>query len=60
MASIEEIYQKSSFANLPTKRDRTPISAEDFDAKKLSISDEQFERARGGKLSTKPYSDRSR
>ena len=65
MASIEELYKKSEFAKLPLKKDRTPISAEDFDSSKLSISAENLEKGRGGKLGnltggftpTKKYSD---
>lgn len=65
MASIEEMYKKSEFAKLPLKKDRTPISADDFDLSKLSVSEEDLEKGRGGKLGnltggftpTKKYSD---
>jgi hypothetical protein len=56
MASIEDLYKKSEFSKLPRKGfDQTPISADGGvdiikDAKKL-------EKARGGKLNEKKYSD---
>jgi hypothetical protein len=65
MASIEELYKKTEFAKLPLKKDRTPITAKDFDSSELQVSEEQLEKARGGKLGnlaggftpTKKYSD---
>ena len=65
MASIEELYKKSEFAKLPLTKDRTPISARDFELDKLSVSEEKLERGRGGKLGSgasghtnlKKYSD---
>jgi hypothetical protein len=65
MASIEELYKKTEFAKLPLKKDRTPITARDFDSSELQVSEEQLEKARGGKLGnlvggftpTKKYSD---
>ena len=65
MASIEEMYKKSEFAKLPLKKDRTPLTAKDFDSSELQISEEQIEKGRGGKLGnltggftpTKKYSD---
>ncbi len=58
MASIEELYKKSEAAKVPgPKKDRTPISANDFDKKKLSIGEEKLAKARGGVLNTKKYSD---
>jgi hypothetical protein len=65
MASIEELYKKSEFAKLPLIKDRTPISAGDFELNKLSISEENIEKGRGGKLGSgaggftpvKKYSD---
>jgi hypothetical protein len=65
MASIEELYRKTDFAKLPLKKDRTPITARDFDSSELQISEERIEKARGGKLgnltggftNTKKYSD---
>jgi hypothetical protein len=65
MASIEELYKKTEFAKLPLKKDRTPITARDFDSSELQASEEQLEKARGGKLGnlaggftpTKKYSD---
>lgn len=50
MASIEDLYNKSEFAKLPSKKDRTPISAGDFDKAKLQITPDDLEKARGGKL----------
>ncbi len=65
MASIEEMYKKSEFAKLPLKKDRTPLTAKDFDSSELQVSEEQIEKARGGKLgnltggytNSKKYSD---
>lgn len=65
MASIEELYKKTEFAKLPLKKDRTPISAKDFDGSDLQIGEQQIEKSRGGKLgtltggftNTKKYSD---
>lgn len=65
MASIEEMYKKSEFAKLPLKKDRTPITAKDFDSSELQVSEQQIEKSRGGKLGnltggftpTKKYSD---
>jgi hypothetical protein len=65
MASIEELYKKTEFAKLPLKKDRTPITARDFDSSELQVSEEQLEKARGGKLgnltggftNAKKYSD---
>ena len=57
MASIQELYEKSDFAKLPLKKDRTPISEGDFDLSKLAISEDKLEKARGGKLNQKKYSD---
>jgi len=57
MSSIEELYKKTEFAKLPLKKDRTPISARDFDSSELQVSEETIEKARGGKLNQKKYSD---
>jgi len=65
MASIEELYKKTEFAKLPLKKDRTPITAKDFDSSEIQVSEEQLDKARGGKLGnlaggftpTKKYSD---
>jgi len=57
MANIQDLYKKSEFNKLPLKKDRTPISEADFDVKKLSISEDKLEKARGGKLNQKKYSD---
>ena len=57
MASLEELYKKSEFSKLPLKQDKTPISEGDFDVSKLSVSESDLEKARGGKLNQKKYSD---
>ncbi len=57
MASIEELYKKSSVSKVPLKKDRTPISAEDFSATQLAVTESTLEKARGGKLNLKKYSD---
>jgi len=57
MAKIEELYKKSEFNKLPIKKDRTPISDADFDFKKLSVDENKLEKARGGKINLKKYSD---
>jgi 3'-phosphoadenosine 5'-phosphosulfate (PAPS) 3'-phosphatase len=57
MAKIEELYKKSEFNKLPSKKDRTPITEADFDFKKLSVGEGKLEKARGGKLNLKKYSD---
>lgn len=57
MASIEELYNKSEHSKLPLKKDKTPISAGDFDVKKISIPESDLDKARGGKLNQKKYSD---
>ena len=51
--AIKDIYQKSEYNALPKKRDRTPISDKDFDLKKLSISEQNLEKQRQGKLGSK-------
>jgi hypothetical protein len=53
MASLQDIYKKSDFNKLPLKKDRTPISDKDFDLKKLSVSESNLEKHRGGKLGNK-------
>jgi hypothetical protein len=57
MASLEELYKKSDAAKLPLKKDRTPISSDDYDYKKINPSETQLEKSRGGKLNLKKYSD---
>lgn len=57
MASIQELYEKSEFSKLPLKKDRTPISAGDFELDKLSIDESALDKSRGGKLNDKKYSD---
>ena len=55
MASIEEIYKKSEYAKIANaNNDKTPLSATDT---KLQKSDTAVEKARGGKLLEKKYSD---
>lgn len=55
MASIEELYKKSEFSKLPNKTaDITPI---DLDGGKDLRNEANLEKARGGKLSEKKYSD---
>lgn len=55
MASIEEIYKKSEYAKIANaNKDKTPLSATDT---KLQKSDTAVEKARGGKLLEKKYSD---
>lgn len=57
MASIEDLYKKSDFSKLPIKQDKTPLSAGDFEKSGLQVSDAAVEKARGGKLNEKKYSD---
>ena len=57
MASIEELYKKSPVSKVPMKKDRTPISAEDFSTTKLAFDESKLEKSRGGKLNLKKYSD---
>jgi hypothetical protein len=53
MASLQDLYKKSEISKKVAKKiDRTPISANDFDLKKLSVSNQNLEKARGGKLGT--------
>lgn len=55
MASIEELYKKSEFAKLADKsKDKTPI---DLDGGKDLRNPANLEKARGGKLAEKKYSD---
>lgn len=54
MASIEELYKKSEFAKLPNTADKTPI---DLDGGKDLRNPANLEKARGGKLAEKKYSD---
>ena len=57
MASLEDLYNKSEYSKLPLKKDKTPISAGDFDLAKIDIDESTLNKARGGKLNQKPYSD---
>lgn len=55
MASIEELYKKSEFSKLPNKTaDKTPI---ELDGGKDLSNPANLEKARGGKLAEKKYSD---
>ena len=55
MASIEDLYKKSDFSKLPNKSlDKTPI---DLDGGKDLRNESNLEKARGGKLADKKYSD---
>lgn len=53
MSNLIDKLNKSDFAKLPNKKDRTPISANDFDHKKLQISSQKLEKGRGGVLGNK-------
>tara|TARA_R100000030_G_scaffold48309_3_gene36427 strand:+ start:825 stop:1007 length:183 start_codon:yes stop_codon:yes gene_type:complete len=56
MASIEELYNKSEFSKLGnSNKDKTPLISADSD--KLSVDEKALEKARGGKLNQKKYSD---
>ena len=56
MASIEELYKGSSYSKLADKsKDKTPI--ENDGGLNLSVDSTKLEKARGGKLSQKKYSD---
>jgi hypothetical protein len=56
MASIEELYNKSEFSKLGnSNKDKTPLISSDYD--KLSVDEKALEKARGGKLNQKKYSD---
>lgn len=55
MPSIEELYNKSDFAKLPNNgADKTPIQK---DGGKDLSNEQGLEKARGGKLNEKKYSD---
>lgn len=53
MSKLIDKLNKSEYASLPKKRDRTPISANDFDHKKLQVSSAKLEKGRGGALGNK-------
>jgi hypothetical protein len=56
MASIEQLYRASEYAKLADKsKDKTPI--ENDGGLNLSADEGKLEKARGGKLSQKKYSD---
>ncbi len=56
MASILDIYKKSDFNKLPdSSKDKTPIEADG--GKDLSKNESALEKARGGKLNEKKYTD---
>lgn len=50
MSNLIDKLNKSEFAKLPIKKDRTPISANDFDHKKLQVTSAKLEKGRGGVL----------
>lgn len=50
MSNLIDKLNKSEFAKLPKKIDRTPISAGDFDHKKLQVTSEKLQKGRGGVL----------
>ena len=50
MSNLIDKLNKSEFAKLPIKKDRTPISANDFDHKKLQVTPEKLTKGRGGVL----------
>jgi hypothetical protein len=50
MSNLIDKLNKSDFAKLPIKKDRTPISAGDFDHKKLQVTPQKLEKGRGGVL----------
>jgi len=58
MASIEDLYKKSEFSKYPQGKslDKTPVSADDT-GNKLHQDDKALNKARGGKLNLKKYSD---
>jgi hypothetical protein len=56
MASIEQLYRASEYAKLADKsKDKTPI--ENDGGLNISTDEGKLEKARGGKLSQKKYSD---
>ena len=55
MASIEYLYKGSDFSKLPNKNgDKTPV---ELDGGKDLRQESKLEKARGGKLNLKKYSD---
>jgi hypothetical protein len=56
MTSIEELYNKSEFSKYPQgkDKDKTPI---ELDGGKDLRNEQNLEKARGGKLNLKKYSD---
>ena len=55
MASIEDLYKGSDFSKLPNKGgDTTPI---ELDGGKDIRKESNLEKARGGKITKKKYSD---
>ncbi len=55
MTSIQDLYKNSDFAKLPNKGgDKTPI---ELDGGKDLRKESNLERARGGKVNLKKYSD---
>jgi hypothetical protein len=56
MASILDMYKKSDFNKLPDKsKDKTPIEADG--GPDLSKNESALEKARGGKLNERKYTD---
>ena len=56
MASIEQLYRASEYSKLADKsKDKTPI--ENDGGLNISADEGKLEKARGGKLSQKKYSD---
>ena len=55
MASIEDLYKGSDFSKLPNKNgDKTPV---ELDGGKDLRQESKLEKARGGKLNLKKYSN---
>jgi hypothetical protein len=56
MASMLDRYKKSDFSKLPdTSKDKTPIEADG--GRNLSKDEKALEKARGGKVNEKKYTD---
>lgn len=50
MSNLLDKLNKSDFAKLPIRKDRTPISAKDFDHKLLQVTPQELEKGRTGPL----------
>lgn len=58
MTSLEELYNKSEFSKLgKSNKDKTPLSVDDYEVSDLQKNEKQLNKARGGKLNLKKYSD---